>query len=111
MTTSLPVSSGGTSLKTNYAGCTICDSTWGNLWEEVEGERRFFCCQICLTQFLRLLARLKGETGWASIDEIEIRGDRGGRSFLARSGDATFRANVRFTPAGELLRLERLPSG
>lgn len=97
-------------MRINYSGCAICDSTWGNLWEEVEGERRFFCCQICLTQFLRLLERVKRETGWARIDEIEIRGDRRGRSCFALSGAERLQARVSFTPAGELLRFERLPA-
>jgi Ta0938 len=95
-------------LKRNYRGCAICDSTWGNVWEEVEGERMFFCCSICVVQFRGLVDRIERETGWPRLDEIEISGDRRGRTCVARAGAESVRVRVTFNPEGELLRFERL---
>ena len=97
-------------MKRNYTGCAICDSTWGNVWEEVEGERMFFCYSICVVQFRRLVARIKQATGWPALDSLEISGDRRGRRCVATSGAATFRVWVAFNPEGELLRFEPLDS-
>jgi hypothetical protein len=95
-------------LKRNYTGCAICDSTWGNVWEEVEGERMFFCCSTCVVQFRHLVARIKKDTGWLTIESLELLGDRRGRTCVAQNGPATFRAGFAFNPEGELLRFERL---
>jgi len=97
-------------LKRNYTGCAICDSTWGDVWAEVEGERMFFCCDVCLTQFRGLLARVKRETGWSSIESVEIAGDRRGRTCVASTRGNTFRCRVAFNPQGEILRFETLAS-
>jgi Ta0938 len=98
-------------LQRNFTGCAICDSTWGNVWEEVEGERMFFCCSICVVQFRRLVDRIKAETGWPTLEAIEITGDRRGRTCVARTGDQTVRVRVAFTPEGELRHFETLPAG
>jgi hypothetical protein len=95
-------------LKRNYSGCAICDSTWGNVWEEVEGERMFFCCSLCVVQFRRLIDRIKSETGWPTVESVEIGGDRRGRTCVATYGGSTFRVAVAFTPEGELRRFETL---
>jgi hypothetical protein len=97
-------------LKRNYAGCAICDSTWGNLWEEVDGERMFFCCATCVVQFRRLIGRIKEETGWPSIDALDISGDRRGRTCVAQREGETIRTRVAFNPEGEILRFEVLPT-
>ena len=93
-------------MKRNYSGCAICDTTWGDVWEEVEGERLFFCCRLCEVQFRALVDAVKSRTGWPTIETLEIAGDRRGRSCRAASGDATFRATFAFTSEGELLRFE-----
>ncbi|MCI4365044.1 MAG: TA0938 family protein [Thermoplasmata archaeon] len=98
-------------MKRNYSGCAICDSTWGNLWEDVEGERMFFCCDVCLTQFRRLVDRVKRETGWSAIEALEIEGDRRGRRCLAASGEARFRFRIAFNSLGEIRAFERLAVG
>ncbi len=95
-------------MKRNYTGCAICDSTWGNLWEEVEGERMFFCCSICVVQFRNLVGRIKETAGWPAVESLEIRGDRRGRTCVAQSGSETLRVRFAFNPEGELLRFERL---
>jgi Ta0938 len=97
-------------VKVNYEGCAICDSTWGDVWEEVEGERLFFCCDICVVQFRGLVGRIKQETGWRAIDSLEISGDRRGRSCRAVSGGLEARFGFAFNPQGRLRRFERLPS-
>jgi hypothetical protein len=95
-------------LKRNYVGCAVCDSTWGNLWEEVDGERMFFCCPTCVVQFRQLVGRIEKETGWPRIESLEINGDRRGRTCVARTGPETVRVRVMFNPEGEILRFEKL---
>lgn len=89
-------------MRINYTGCAICDSTWGNVWEEVEGERRFFCCAVCAAQFKALLGRLRERTGWERIDALEISGDRRGRTVVAARGEERFRCAVAFNAQGEI---------
>jgi hypothetical protein len=98
-------------LKVNYRGCAICDSTWGDLWEEVGGERLFFCCSICAAQFRALFARLRQETGWSEVDALEIEGDRTGRRVTAHRGADRREFSVIFTPQGEILRWRALGVG
>lgn len=93
-------------MKRNYSGCAICDSTWGDVWEEVEGERVFFCCRLCAQQFRALVDAVKSRTGWPAIETLEIAGDRRGRSCRATSGGETFAASFAFTSEGALLRFE-----
>lgn len=96
-------------MKRNYTGCAICDSTWGDVWEEVEGERMFFCCTLCAVQFRGLVARIRQQTGWPQIDGIEIEGGRRGRTVRATRGEKTFQARVMFGPEGDVLTFEALP--
>ncbi|MCI4349637.1 MAG: TA0938 family protein [Thermoplasmata archaeon] len=93
-------------MNVNFAGCALCDSTWGNVWAEVEGERRFFCCELCLRQFRNLLARVKLETGWVHLDAVEIVGDRSGRTCTASCGSGTLRVRVAFNAEGTLRQFE-----
>jgi len=94
-------------LKRNYTGCAICGSTWGNVWAEVEGERLFFCCELCAVQYRGLIDRIKQETGWETIDSIDIAGDRRGRTCSVRGGDREARFLFTFNSEGHLLRFQR----
>lgn len=96
-------------MKRNYDGCAICNSTWGNVWAEVEGERLFFCCDLCVVQYRGLIERIKQETGWARIDAIEIAGDRRGRTCAVTSGEARETFAFAFNPEGHVLRFGREP--
>ena len=97
-------------MKLNYTGCAICDSTWGDVWAEIDGVRTFFCCELCVRQFRNLIARVTSETGWARVDSLEISGNRRGRACIARSGSDQLHVQFSFTPEGELLRFERVDS-
>ncbi|MGP8072644.1 MAG: TA0938 family protein [Thermoplasmata archaeon] len=97
-------------MKRNYTGCAICDSTWGNVWAEVEGERLFFCCDLCVVQYRGLIDRVKQETGWGGLDSIEIAGDRRGRSCEVTSGDRHERFLFAFNTEGQILRFRRVES-
>jgi hypothetical protein len=95
-------------LKRNYDGCAICNSTWGNVWAEVDGERLFFCCDLCVVQYRGLVERIKKETGWTQIDSIEIAGDRRGRTCEVMFGGAQARFLFAFNPEGGILRFQRV---
>lgn len=98
-------------MKRNYSGCAICDSTWGDLWAEVEGERMFFCCELCVTQFRGLIDHIKQVTGWSTVEGIEIAGDRRGRTCVASGQGETARFAFAFNSDGLLRRFERLGTG
>jgi Ta0938 len=98
-------------LKLNYRGCAICDSTWGNVWEYVEGQRMFFCCDLCLVQFRGLVERIKRDTGWDHVDELEVAGDRRGRTCMAKSGSRSARFTFAFNSEGSLRRFGRQDAG
>lgn len=68
----------------------------------------FFCCETCVTQFRRLVERVKRETGWPTLESLEIAGDRRGRICAAAFGPKTFRFFIGFTPQGEIRTFERL---
>jgi Ta0938 len=89
-------------MKTNYRGCAICGSTWGDFWGEIEGEKMFFCCEICLRQLKDLVSSIKRKTGWQKIDEIKIEGDYSGRRCTATSADRSAIFLVRFGANGEI---------
>lgn len=97
-------------MKVNYEGCAICDSTWGNVWEVVEGQRLFFCCSLCTVQFRGLVERIKTDTGWTHIDALEIRGDRSGRTCRARSDSSEAEFRFAFNSEGKLRRFARVSS-
>jgi Ta0938 len=96
-------------LKVNYAACAICDSSWGNLWEEVDGTRLFFCCDVCANQFRNLVSRIKSEAGWDSIDALNIAGDRRGRTCHAVRAERSFECEVAFNAQGEIRRFVAAP--
>jgi hypothetical protein len=95
-------------LKTNYAeGCAICGSTWGNYWGEIEGSKMFFCCDICYLELQNLVAKIKEETGWNAIDEINIKGNYAGRNCLATFDKNSARFIVRFDSSGAVQTFKR----
>jgi hypothetical protein len=87
-------------VKVKENGCAICGSTWGDYWEEVEGQRTFFCCDVCAAEFKNMVKAVKAETGWNSVDEIETEGDFRGRSCVARSSGNQFQFFIRFNHLG-----------
>ena len=66
-------------MRVKEKGCVICGATWGDYWEEVEGQRLFFCCDICAREFTNMVRTVKERTGWTTIDEIKTEGDYRGR--------------------------------
>ncbi len=84
-------------------GCVICGSTWGDYWREIDGQRMFFCCEICAVEFQNMLDEVRRRTGWERMDEIKIEGDQRGRNCVAVSGGKTFGFFIRFNSEGEIL--------
>jgi putative zinc binding protein len=97
-------------LKLREDGCVLCGSTWGNYWAEVDGERRFFCCELCAAQFEHLLAAVRTELGNARVDAVVIEGDRRGRVATVDHAGGPSQFTFLFGGEGEVRRFRRSPS-
>lgn len=74
-------------MRVEGTGCAICGSTWGDYWEEVDGQSLFFCCSLCATQFKNMVQEVKRRTGWKAVAEVRMAGDYRGRECTAFSPD------------------------
>jgi len=93
----------GRSAGTKELGCALCGSTWGDYYEEVEGQRLFFCCDICAKAFRNTISEAKKRRGFSRIDEVELKGNfYTGRTCRVKSGDKQFAFYVRFNDEGEI---------
>ncbi|MFQ5907602.1 MAG: TA0938 family protein [Thermoplasmata archaeon] len=98
-------------MKVPEAACALCDSEWGDHWEEVDGHRMFFCCWVCARAFDNVVQEVKRRTGWEALDQIQIEGDYRGRQCAALRGAEAYRFRLRFDPeTGELLVFEPIAS-
>ena len=89
-------------MKVPSEGCALCESTWGDYWADVEGQRMFFCCSICEVEFRNMVNEVKHRAGWKSLDEIKMTGDYRGRECTAFSGSRSFRFFIRFDSEGKI---------
>ncbi len=91
-------------MEINYKeGCALCDATWGEYWEEVEGKNRFFCCDICATAFKNLVTKVKAENAWPTIDSLEITGNNNsGRKCTATYDGKEYRFYIKFYNDGRI---------
>ncbi|ABP95156.1 hypothetical protein HA72_0988 [Metallosphaera sedula] len=88
---------------TKEKGCALCGATWGGWYEDVDGERLFFCCDVCAREFLNMLNRVKEITGWGKVDELIINGDYyRGRNCEAKSEGKSLSFYVKFGEDAEI---------
>jgi hypothetical protein len=96
-------------MKVRADGCVTCGATWGDYWEEVGGQRMFFCCDVCAAEFKNLVKGVKDRTGWNEIDEIQMEGSYRGRLCSARRLDGSYEFFVRFGDDGGVLSFVEAP--
>jgi putative zinc binding protein len=89
-------------MKVRAEGCVICGATWGDFWREIEGQRMFFCCSVCADEFSGMVEKVKKETGWGFIDEIEMNGGFRGRTCVATRGPDSYGFFVSFNEDGSM---------
>ncbi len=97
-------------MKVREDGCVICGSTWGDYWREVDGQKMFFCCSVCADEFSAVVERVKKETGWQSIDEVEMPGGFRGRTCVATRGSDSYRFFVSFNEDGSVRNFIEQPT-
>ncbi len=91
----------------NEKGCGLCDATWGEYYREIDGDRMFFCCNICADIFENMVKEVKERTGWDSIDYIELIGNYSkGRECTAKSGDRAYKYYFRTYSDGRMMSFE-----
>ncbi len=83
-------------------GCAICEATWGDYWEVVEGQRMFFCCDICAIEFKNMINEVKRRTGWKTIDEVKMSGNYRKRECTALYAGKKYNFSIRFNTEGEI---------
>ena len=96
-------------MKTNNTeGCGLCNATWGEYWREIDGENMYFCCSICADIFETMVKKVKENTGWPSIDYVELVGNYNkGRECTAQHGDEDFKYYFRTYSNGEFITFEK----
>lgn len=88
---------------TKETGCALCGGKWGDYYEEVDGERLFFCCEYCAREFVNMVNEVKKRTGWDKIDELKINGNYyTGRTCVATRRGEEYRFYVKFGEEGEI---------
>ncbi len=87
-------------MKVPEKGCVICEATWGDYWEVIDGQRMFFCCDICAAEFKNMVSEVKKRTGWKTLDEVKMTGNYRGRDCTAFSAGNKFSFFIRFNSKG-----------
>lgn len=87
----------------NKRGCALCDATWGQYWDDVDGQRMVFCCSICASAFKNMVKAVKENNSWAGIDTLDISGNNNvGRKCSASAGGRVYRFYIRFHDDGSI---------
>ncbi len=90
-------------------GCALCDATWGEYWDDVDGQRMVFCCDICAAAFKNMIEAVKGAKGWDAVDRLVITGNNSvGRKCTATSGGSDFRYYIKFHNDGRIFDFHQL---
>ncbi len=96
-------------MKVQKDGCVICGSTWGDYWREIQGQRMFFCCDVCANEFSSMVSEVKKKTGWKTIDEIKMEGNYRGRVCEALSGSQSYVFFISFADDGSVRNFVERP--
>lgn len=83
-------------MKVNFTGCTLCDSTWGDYYETIEGTKLFFCCDVCASLFRQIINILKEKLSLSTIDEFHITGTSRKRTFQLFTEGNKFTGDITF---------------
>ena len=91
----------------NDEGCGLCNATWGEYYRDIDGDRMFFCCNICADIFENMVEEVKKRTGWTSIDRIDLVGSySSGRNCTARHGSSEYKYYFRTYSDGRMMKFE-----
>ena len=92
----------------NTEGCGLCNATWGEYYREIDGDRMFFCCNICADIFETMVNKVKEATGWDKIDYVELKGNySSGRNCIAKNGNEEFKYYFRTYGDGTFITFEK----
>lgn len=93
----------------NRKGCALCDATWGDHREEIDGQVFRFCCETCAAAFRNMLDEIRKVRHWNEIEEVEIRGNNvTGRNCVARHGADSFSFYIKFNDDGSIMDFHEL---
>ncbi|MGB9729597.1 MAG: TA0938 family protein [Thermoprotei archaeon] len=94
---------------TKENGCTLCGATWGEYYEEIDGQKLFFCCNICALEFKNMINEAKKRTNWIKIDELTIKGNYyTGRTCTAKNENREYKFYVKFGNEGEITTFKEI---
>ena len=83
-------------MKVNYSGCALCDSTWGEYYENVEGSKLFFCCQQCALLYKEIISHIKNFYHITNIQSLELHGNPRERIFKVNCEKTFFTGKIQF---------------
>lgn len=91
-------------MEINYnEGCALCGGTWGEYWDEIDGEKMLFCCSICHAAFKNMIDAVKKDRSWKTVEKLEITGNNAiGRDCTASTGGMDFRFYIKFFNDGRI---------
>ncbi|ABW01431.1 TA0938 family protein [Caldivirga maquilingensis] len=93
----------GRQVGTKETGCALCGATWGEYYDEVDGEKLFFCCDLCAKGFKNIINEIKRRTGWSRIDKLTMVGNYyKGRTGVAMHGNEQFKFYVKFNDDADI---------
>jgi hypothetical protein len=91
------------------SGCALCGATWGNYYEEIDGEKLFFCCEMCATGFKNMIREVKYRTGWKAIDNLSIEGNYYmGRTCVAENEEKRYKFYLKFDDNAKIATFEQI---
>lgn len=89
-------------MESGLTGCALCGATWGAYWDEVDGKKLFFCCKVCARAYRTIVEEAKKRMGWASVDDLEMKGDHRWRTCTALRGTESYRFMITFFDDGRV---------
>lgn len=94
---------------TKETGCALCGATWGEYYEEIDGQKLFFCCDICALEFKNMINEIKKRTGLSKINELVIKGNYyTGRTCTVKNENKEYKFYVKFGSKGEITTFKEI---
>lgn len=83
-------------MKINNTGCALCESTWGDYYQVVEGTKLFFCCDVCASLYQEIIDKIKEFYYIKTINSLSLTGNSKERNFTVETEKNTYNGRIKF---------------